>query len=414
MQALKMSFENGVETMRRYLEHVEEGLRQFLHAKLRTFLALLGVLVGSASVVAMVLGGQLATNQALLEFKSLGTDLLAVSLMNSGDAPSANSPSADITMDQALGLETANPAIQAIAPYTQLYYPLNYQGTQMNGMILGVTNHFQNVVHVVMEKGRFITLADRYAFFCVLGHGLYEQIKAVSMKDPLGQPIQIGDNSFVVVGVAAPWPENSFVYANIDDSVMIPLMASVAISQYATINNIILRLSPTADITAVEASIQNRVNAILPNKALNFRSAKELIAKMKRQNDILTVFLGLIGSVSLVVGGIGVMNIMLVSVIERRREIGIRLAVGATRRDITLLFLTESVMLSVLGGSLGVLLGLLIAYLIATFNHWAFTVFWLAPLAGFSVSVLVGIFFGWYPALLAARQDPIEALRSGH
>lgn len=401
--------------MRQYLEHVEEGLRQFLHAKLRTFLALLGVLVGSASVVAMVLGGQLATNQALLEFKSLGTDLLAVSLTasNSDDAASSSTPSTDLTLDQALSLEQANPAIQAIAPYTQLYYPLSYQGTVMNGMILGVTNHFKDVVHVEMAKGRFITLADRYAFFCVLGHNLYEQMKATSVKDPLGQPIQIGDNSFVVVGVAAPWPENSFVYANIDDSVMIPLMASQAISEYATISNIIMRLLPTADINGVETSIQNQINRISPNKALNFRSAKELIAKMKRQNDILTAFLGLIGSVSLVVGGIGVMNIMLVSVIERRREIGIRLAVGATRRDITLLFLTESVMLSVLGGSLGVILGLLIAYLIATFYHWTFTIFWLAPMAGFSVSVLVGIFFGWYPAMLAARLDPIEALRSG-
>lgn len=401
--------------MRHYLEHVEEGLRQFLHAKLRTFLALLGVLVGSASVVAMVLGGQLATNQALLEFKSLGTDLLAVSLAsnNTDENAASGGPSTELTLDQALAIQTANPAIQAIAPYTQLYYPLSYQGTVMNGMILGVTNHFQDVVHVNMVKGRFITLADRYAFFCVLGHNLYEQMKAVSLKDPLGQPIQIGDNSFVVVGVAAPWPENSFVYANIDDSVMIPLMASQAISEYATITNIIMRLLPSADINAVEASIQTQLSRIAPSKVVNFRSAKELIAKMKRQNDILTVFLGLIGSVSLVVGGIGVMNIMLVSVMERRREIGIRLAVGATRRDITLLFLTESVMLSVFGGGLGVILGLLIAYLIATFYHWTFTIFWLAPMAGFSVSVLVGIFFGWYPAMLAARLDPIEALRSG-
>jgi len=263
-----------------------------------------------------------------------------------------------------------------------------------------------------MQAGRFISLVDKYQFYCVIGHTLYEEMKKISFLDPLGQPLQIGKNIFVIVGVAKPWPENSFVYANIDTSVMVPIMASTLVSQYSSISNIIMRLKPDADINRVEAHVSGAVSASIPDKQVVFRSAKELIEKMKRQSNILTVFLGLIGSISLIVGGIGVMNIMLVSVIERKREIGIRLAVGATRRDIGALFLTESVMLSLVGGVLGVIIGIVIAYVIALLWHWEFTLFLLPPLAGFSVSTAVGVFFGFYPAYLASKLDPIDALRS--
>jgi putative ABC transport system permease protein len=279
-------------------------------------------------------------------------------------------------------------------------------------MVLGVTDSFADITHINMQAGRFISLLDGYAFYCVIGHEIYKALKQSSFKEPLGQQLQIGKHIFVIVGVADAWPENSFVYANIDNSILVPIMASTLISKYAQINNIILRLSQEADIPNVEKHLSAAINQSISGKQINFRSAKELIEKMKNQSNILTVFLGLIGSVSLIVGGIGVMNIMLVSVIERRREIGIRLAVGAKRRDIAALFLFESIMLSLMGGTLGVLIGILIAYIIAWIWHWQFTLFLWPPLAGFSVSVAVGIFFGFYPAYLASKLNPIEALRA--
>jgi putative ABC transport system permease protein len=400
----------------KYVEHAKEGLRNLYFSKLRTVLALLGVLVGTASVVAMVLGGQLATNEALKEFKSLGTDLLAASINapseEGGHRPGSAGKMENLTLSQALELQNADTSIAAAAPYTQLFHPMAYQGLPLNGMILGVTHSFADIVQIKMQEGRFISLVDKYQFYCVIGHGLYEEIKKTSFKDPLGQAIQIGKHIFIIVGVAKPWPENSFVYANIDNAVLVPIMASTLISQYSTINNVIMRLKPEANIPNVEAHINASIERSVGAKQITFRSAKELIEKMKRQNNILTVFLGLIGSISLIVGGIGVMNIMLVSVIERKREIGIRLAVGAKRRDIGALFLTESVMLSLVGGVLGVVIGILIAYVIASIWHWEFTLFLLPPLAGFSVSAAVGIFFGFYPAYLASKLDPIDALRS--
>lgn len=401
----------------KFIEHAKEGLSNLYYSKLRSLLALLGVMVGTASVVAMVLGGQLATNEALRQFKSLGTDLLAVSINSaaseddSSQTASAGKPE-NLSLQSALDLVKVNPQITASAPYTQSFQPIYYEGTSINGIVLGVTESFADIVHIKLQSGRMVSLLDRYEAYCVIGHDIYDAMQKVSGHNPIGQQLQIGKQVFVIVGVAEAWPENSFVYANIDSSVLVPIETSFAMSKYAAINNIIMRLAPDADIPSVVDAITAQVKQDVPSKMPSFRSAKELIAKMKKQSDILTIFLGLIGGISLIVGGIGVMNIMLVSVIERRKEIGIRLAVGAKRKDIAALFLAEAIMLSLVGGTTGVLIGILIAYFIALFSGWQFTLFLLAPLTGFTVSVAVGIFFGFYPAYLASKLDPIEALRS--
>lgn len=397
----------------KYIEHAKEGLRNLYFSKLRSVLALLGVLVGTASVVAMVLGGQLATHEALKQFKSLGTNLLAVTVSDMSSEEGGGVGRSDkLTTSDVLSMSLSVPGVERVAPYTQLFHQTFYNGLPLNASILGVTESFADIVHVQLKQGRFISLADKYGSYCVIGQDIYRAMQAVSSVNPIGQQIQIGKNIFIVVGVADSWPENSFVYANVDNAIMIPLMASTLLSKYTAINNIILRLSPTSDIEHVETGVKTYLNQLVSNKQIGFRSAKELIAKMQRQNDILTVFLAMIGSISLLVGGIGVMNIMLVSVVERRREIGIRLAVGATPTDISALFLIESVMLSLVGGIAGVIIGILIAYVIAAFQEWEFTLFWWPPIAGFSVSVLVGIFFGFYPAYLASKLHPIDALRS--
>lgn len=393
------------------IKSAKEGLFNLFTSKLRSILALLGILVGTASVVAMVSGGQLATNEALKQFKVLGTDLLAVSITDSPEDKQQNTQ-AHLSLDEALYLKNLNNHIEDIAPYTQLYQPIQFDGHDLNGNVLGVTDSFARIVHVNMSEGRFISTLDQYAMFAVIGAELNKKIKEYSKQDALGQQIQIGKNIFTVVGVAEPWPENSFVYANINHAVLIPVLTSTALSKYSSLNNIIIRLSPTADIEAVQMNLMQYINQLLPAKRLFFRSAKELIARMAKQSQIFTVFLGLIGSISLIVGGIGVMNIMLVSVVERRREIGIRLAIGAKRSDIRTLFLMEAVMLSLVGGTLGVLIGIIIAYVMATIWHWQFIFFLLPPMIGFTVSVTIGIFFGFYPAYKASRLDPIQALRS--
>ncbi|MBV8803061.1 MAG: ABC transporter permease [Gammaproteobacteria bacterium] len=392
--------------------YIKEAYSNLFSSKLRTLLALLGILVGTASVVAMVSGGELATNEALKQFKTLGTDLLAVAINDTGNVGIKGASESNLTLTQANYLTAINSSILESAPYTQVFSTLQMNGQELNGSILGVTSSFARIIHVNMQKGRFISSLDGYALFCVVGNKIYEQMKKILLVDPIGQQIQIGKNYFTIIGVAKPWPENSFVYANIDYTVLVPLLTSTVLSQYVAINNIILRLSPDAQIDKVQTDITQYVTSTVANKHLFFRSAKELIARMVKQSHILTIFLGLIGGVSLIVGGIGVMNIMLVSVIERKREIGIRLAVGAERSHIRTLFLIEAIMLSILGGVLGIIIGIFIAYIIAYFSHWEFVFLVWPSVVGFSVSVATGVFFGFYPAYKASQLNPIEALRS--
>lgn len=391
--------------------HIQEGLQNLFTSKLRSMLALLGILVGTASVVAMVLGGQLATNEALKQFKTLGTDLLAISLTDNQEDNHA-SVQDQLSLDQARSVMRADKVILDVAPYTQLYQAMQYEGHELNGGVLGVTESFSRIVHVDIVQGRFISTLDKYAMYAVVGDGINKKIMQYSHRSALGQQVQVGNAIFTVVGIAKPWPENSFVYANIDNSIMVPLLTTMALSKYASISNMILRLSPDAHIEQVQHQITKFLMQYVPHKRLFFRSAQELIDRMAKQSQIFTVFLGLIGSISLLVGGIGVMNIMLVSVVERRREIGIRLAVGAKRSDIRTLFLVEAVMLALLGGTLGVVIGIMIAYVMAIFWHWEFIFFFLPPVIGFAVSVATGVFFGFYPAYKAAKLDPILALRA--
>ena len=159
------------------IEHAKQGLQNLYHAKLRSILALLGVLVGTASVVAMVLGGELATNEALRQFKSLGTDLLAVSLNNNSDEDKVAAGKIDkLSLTQALQLNDADAAIVTVAPYTQLYYPAYYAGKPLNALVLGVADSFQTIAHINLQQGRFVSIADRYEFYCVIGQGIYQQI----------------------------------------------------------------------------------------------------------------------------------------------------------------------------------------------------------------------------------------------
>lgn len=394
-------------------QYLFEAFNNLYHAKLRSVLALAGVLVGTASVVAMTLGGELATHEALKQFKSLGTDLLAINLnVDPDDAKKLIGKAEHLTLQQALNIIQADAEILNAAPYTQLYHPVLYHGVALNTPILGVTDSFADILKIPVKSGRFISIFDKYAFYCVIGHQVYDEIKKLTTNNPIGQQLQIDKHLFVIVGVADHWNENSFVYANVENAVLIPILASTILTKYAAINNIILRLQPEAHINQVEKHTANYISQFIEDGQLSFRSAKEIIHKMEKQNNILTIFLGLIASISLLVGGIGVMNIMLVSVIERKKEIGIRRAVGANQSDIANLFLCEAVILSLTGGLLGVILGMLVTYSIAKFSQWEFALFIWPPLVGFFVSAAVGIFFGFYPAYCAAKLSPIEALRS--
>jgi putative ABC transport system permease protein len=393
--------------------HLRDALTNLFVAKLRSVLAVLGILIGTASVVAMVSGGQLATRQALNEFKTLGTDLLAVSISKeqTDQAGRARNSKSGLTADQALALKDISSEIVQLAPYINVYSGVRFAGKNIDAGTLGVTEDFFAIAKLQMLRGRFVRYLDKYSAFCVIGNDIYQQLKQRTL-DPLGAQISIGNSVFTIIGILQPWGESSFIYADVNNSIFIPIQASTIISKYADISNIVVQLTPDANIDKNEALLTKAINSDVAGEKLYFESAKQFIKSMEHERQILTLFLGLIGSIALVVGGIGIMNIMLVSVTERRREIGIRLAIGAKRRDIQMLFLVESVTLSLFGGICGVLLGILISLILSLSKGWEFTLFLAPPIIGFVVSVCIGVFFGFYPAYKASKLDPIETLRS--
>ncbi|KTD36556.1 ABC transporter permease [Legionella nautarum] len=393
------------------LSHFQQAVVNLAAAKLRSFLAVLGILVGTAAVVALISCGQLATEKALAQFKALGTDLLAISAYQK-TANQSNNGDNEIPLSVWRQIPERVPAVLQIAPYSTGYQPISFGGKIIQGAIIGADESLKEIIHVKLARGHFVSFLESFEHYCVIGDGLAHQLQEVSFEDPIGKQLQIGRSLYTIIGIAEPWKENGFFNEDINQSVIIPIAGMALVSKDNKINNAVLLLKPDSPIDEVIEQVKQILSSQAPKLNLFPRSAKQIIESMESQGHIFTLLLAVIGSISLLVGGIGVMNVMLVSVSERKKEIGIRKAVGAKNKEIQALFLVESVMLSLLGGILGVLLGLIFTRVVAYFSDWLFTIYFIPPLAGFAVSVATGIFFGFYPARRAAKLEPMASLRS--
>lgn len=391
--------------------HFQQALVNLTTSKLRSFLAILGILVGTAAVVALISCGQLATEKALAQFKALGTDLLAVSIYQKTPNKS-HTDSDSLSIAQWNQVAEQIPAIVHIAPYSTAHQPLSFQGKLMQGVVIGSDENLAKIIHINLERGHYVSYLESFEHICVIGSGLARQIRELTLDDPIGKQLRIGQSLYTIIGIASPWKENGFFNEDINQAVIVPLAGISAISKDAKINNAVLLLQTNSAIDEITEDIKRIISAQAPKLSVFLRSAKQIIASMESQGHIFTLLLGVIGGISLLVGGIGVMNVMLVSVSERKKEIGIRKAIGAKNSEIQALFLAESVLLSLLGGIIGVILGLLFTWAVAYFSGWSFFIYWLPPIAGFLVSAATGIFFGYYPARRAAKLEPMVSLRS--
>ena len=394
----------------RLYSHIQQARLNLTASKLRSFLAVLGILVGTAAVVALINCGQLATEKALAQFKALGTDLVAVSVFERNTAVSGGKN--ELSLLAWRRLPGAIPEIQQLAPYSTAYQPMSFQGKALTGAVIGADESLARILHMTMASGRFVSSVESFEHVCVVGDRIAQQMRLVTLDPPIGKQLRLGQSLCTIIGVISPWKENGFFNEDINQSIITPIAGMALINKDVKINNAIILLKPNSPIDAVVEQITQRIQQIAPKLNIFVRSAKQIIASMESQGRIFTLLLGVIGSISLLVGGIGIMNVMLVSVSERKKEIGIRKAVGAKNRDIQMLFLVESVLLSLSGGLLGVIVGSILTWIIAYFSHWPFTLYIIPALSGFAVSVTAGVFFGFYPALRAARLEPIASLRS--
>jgi putative ABC transport system permease protein len=386
--------------------NIKQAFNNIRQHFLRSFLTLLGVLVGTAAVVSLLTGSELATRSALEQFKKLGVDLIGVSF---------SSDSEDQHSQAELDLNTLekfrSPNIDYGSAYNLHYSEVIFRASQVELNVIGATQKMQHLLNLTPLAGRFISNLDNQNSYCVLG---FEAAQSLNNNPAtlLGEQIRINNFYFTVIGILDKADKNLFLLADPNESIIIPLSNSLQLFKNAQINHVIYKTRGQQDIEAIQNEIQSYFAKARPNLQISFRSPETIVENMTKQNRTFKLLLGFIGSISLIVGGIGVMNIMLVSVTERRREIGIRMAVGANQQDILYLFLAEAAILTLLGGLAGIILGEFISIITAKISQWPFHLLPTPIFIGFFVSTLVGLFFGFYPARRASLLDPIEILRT--
>ncbi len=388
-----------------FVDSLREALRCLLRARLRSMLGIVGI--GIASVIAMVSAGEIAKAEARRQFEALGTDIVTVRV-------AGGNRSAKMQLDDALALAGSLPEISAASPVVTGAAGFLHAGRSVgSGSMTGVTEAYADLAKLEVARGRFLSDLDAGRFWCVVGAKVADAIRKAGTLDPLAAELEIGGHFYRVVGVLERREEayGSPLNVRADEAVFVPVATAWRVTRNARIETIIARAAPGVHhedaATAVAAWFKKRT----PRVGLKAVSAKQLIAQMEAQLGVMTLLLGAIGSISLIVGGIGVMNVMLISVSERRREIGVRRALGASRGDIRRQFLIESVILTLTGGLVGLAVGSAATWGICDYSGWEFFVSTLSVVIGLGVSSAVGVFFGLQPAHQASRLDPIVALQ---
>jgi putative ABC transport system permease protein len=391
--------------------------------KLRSVLTMLGIIIGVGAVIAMVGVGAGAQARVAEQISSLGSNLLVVmsgSITQSGIRLGAGSQ-LTITEEDATAIQREVPAVQVSAPTMRGSAQIVFGNLNWATGVQGVTSTYLEARDWGVDSGRGITQEDVDGATKVVLLGQTTAQNLFGDADPLGQVIRIKKVPFTVVGLLERKGQNSWGQDQ-DDVVVIPLSTAkkkvlgVSQANARSVGAISVKVRADEDMGEAETQIHELLrqrHRLQPYQDDDFsvRNLSEILQTQEQSSRVMTYLLAAIASVSLLVGGIGIMNIMLVSVTERTREIGLRMAVGARGRDILVQFLVEAVTLSLIGGIIGIAMGIGGSTLISYFAEWRTLVSMESIVLAFGFSAAVGVFFGFYPARKAARLDPIDALR---
>lgn len=390
--------------------NVREALTSLRLNPQRAVLAVIGIVLGVASVTAMVSVGVAARAEARDRFKALGTETLVV-YKNAGGPSQAPKP---IRPEDVALMPGRTATIALAAPVLQVFGSTVYRGRSLDSnAMLGVTADFAALNRLAVRDGRFISDLDVHRPFCVLGSEVAEEIARrgdQQEEDLVGETIALAGRLFTVVGVLDRSGGSSLVPFRANSGIMIHLSTAQRTFVGTEIQVVVAQMVSDANPAAAIAEVRRYFNRL--GVPVRVASAEQLVDALQQQMRLFTLLLAAVGGISLVVGGASAMNVMLTSVTERRREVGIRRALGARRGEIRSQFLTEAIALAMAGGTLGIVIGIAVTFGICLYAGWAFSVSVMAMALGFLVASTVGIFFGAYPASRAAALDPITALRS--
>ena len=395
------------------------AFRAIANNKMRAFLTMLGVIIGVAAVIAMLAIGQGSKRSIRASIEEMGSNMIMIHPGGErmGGVRLSSSDMQSLKLEDYQAIVNQNTYLDKITPTVNSSGQLIYGGNNTPSTVYGVNEQYLDIRRYAIGSGEMFTESDikRAAKVCVVGQTVVDNLFTKG-EDPLGKTIRFGKIPFKIIGVLTPKGYNSMGMDQ-DDLILAP---------YTTVQKRILAITYLQGIfaSAITEELSDKaideLTAILrqnhnirPGEEddFNIRSQEELSSMMSSTSDLMTVLLACIAGISLLVGGIGIMNIMYVSVTERTREIGLRMSIGAKGRHILWQFLIEAVIISVVGGIIGVLLGVGAAAAIKYIAGWPVFVQPYSVILSFAVCTVTGIFFGWYPAKKASNLDPIEAIR---